>query len=82
MALQVTKKKVCRFVLILALLACFAVQVKNVLVKFVKGQTTIAATTEFLNEAELPVLSFCPGYKHDYFSEQMNNLITLTEKSK
>ncbi len=82
MVLQVTRKKLCKLILILALLACFAVQVKQVVVKFVKGQTTIAATTEFLNEAELPVLSFCPGYRHDYFSEQMNSLITLTEKSK
>ncbi len=33
--------------------------------KFVKQQTTVAATTEYLKEAEMPVLSFCPGYRRD-----------------
>ncbi len=57
-------------VLILILLVCFGVQVREGVYKFVKGQTTIAATTTYLTEFKLPVLSFCPGYRHDgYFSE-------------
>ncbi len=62
--------------LILVLLACFGIQVWEGVVKFFKSQTTIAAITEHLSEAELPVLSFCPGYRDsgvDYY-EQMDEL--------
>ncbi len=62
--------------LIFVLLACFGIQVWEGVVKFFKSQTTIAATTEHLSKAELPVLSFCPGYRDssvDYYG-QMDEL--------
>ncbi len=65
MNLILIKSNVAKAILVLVLLICFGIQVWDGLFKFVKRQTTIAATTEYLREAELPVLSFCPGYKYD-----------------
>ena len=52
-----------KLILVTALLGCFGWQVKDSIIKFLKRQKTLAMTSETLDKAQLPVFSFCPGFK-------------------
>jgi len=45
------------------LLTLFVLQVKECVLKFIDGKTTLALEMEPAKELKLPAFSFCPGYK-------------------
>ncbi len=76
------RKALLKSLLVLVLLLCFGLQVWDALSKFVGRRTTLVSTTERLEEAELPVVSFCPGYKDDvHYYDNLEELQRVLNQS-